>query len=62
VRNEQFPFRPWEFRSVTDAGRVSLQEMIPDPDSPQPVLEFYRSWVDPSDYCPTSETGVVLLL
>jgi hypothetical protein len=36
--------------------------LMPDPDSPQPVFEFYRSWVEPSDYFPTSETGVVLPL
>jgi hypothetical protein len=35
---------------------------MPDPDSPQPVFEFYRSWVEPSGYFPTSETGVVLSL
>lgn len=35
---------------------------MPDPDSPQPVFEFYRSWVEPSDHFPTSETGVVLPL
>jgi hypothetical protein len=57
-----FSFRPWVFHSVIEAGCVSLQEMMPDPDSPQPVLEFHRSWVEPSDYFPTSETGLVLPL
>lgn len=35
---------------------------MPDPDSPQPVFEFYRSWIEPSDHFPTSDTGVVLHL
>jgi hypothetical protein len=41
-----------------EAGCFSLQELMPDPDSPQPVFELHRSWVEPSDYFPTSETGV----
>jgi len=35
---------------------------VPDPDSPQPVFEICRSWVEPSDYFPTSKTGVLLSL
>ncbi|XP_021915507.1 uncharacterized protein LOC110827800 isoform X2 [Zootermopsis nevadensis] len=34
------------------------QEVVPDPDSAQPVSEFYRSWVEPSSHFPTSETGI----
>jgi hypothetical protein len=43
-------------------GNVLLQEVLPDPDGAQQVLELRRSWVEPSDYFPTSETGVVPLV
>jgi hypothetical protein len=43
-------------------AHVSLQEVVPDPDSAQQALELRRTWVEPSDYFPTSETGVVPLV
>jgi hypothetical protein len=41
-------------------GTVLFQEVLPDPNGAQKVLELCRSWVQPSDYFPTSETGAVL--